>query len=126
MSYLNLWLLHLDTGVLSRLTFGERDADPAWSPDSRTILYGTYEDKGQKVDPMRLTLGERSPRLFYTDGRVNKAEAWSPDGRLIIYRRDETVALSMSADGNGKPTVLLDTPVPKGRFSFSPDGRWVA
>ena len=40
----NIWLLHLDTNVLSPLTFGDGlDADPVWSPDSSKIVYGAYK-----------------------------------------------------------------------------------
>lgn len=124
----NLWLLHLDTNVLSPLTFGDgRDADPIWSPDSSKIVYGAYKaEEGEKIDLMELTLGERYPRSFYTDGRANKPEAWSPDGRFLLFKREEQTVFSLPTSGDRKPAVLLDTPYAKGRFQFSPDGHWLA
>jgi eukaryotic-like serine/threonine-protein kinase len=124
----NLWLLHLDTNVLSRLSFGDgRDADPVWSPDSRKIVYGSYKpEEGQKIDLMELTVGEGSPRSLYADGNANKPEAWSPDGRFLLFRRDEQVVLTLPVSGDRKPAVLLGTPYVRGRFQFSPDGRWLA
>jgi serine/threonine-protein kinase len=75
---------------------------------------------------MELTLGERSARTLYTDGRANKPEAWSPDGRLLLFKREEQTILSLPTSGNRIPAVVLDTPYAKGRFQFSPDGRWLA
>lgn len=122
----NIWMLQLDTNILSRLTFGERDADPVWSSDSRSIIYNGAQPKGSGNDLMQLTLGESSPQVIYKDGYSNKTEAWSPDGRSIIFRRDEVAAFRLAADGRGKPAILLDTPFLKGRFSFAPSGRWLA
>jgi hypothetical protein len=124
----NIWLLHLDNNVLSRLTFGDGlDADPVWSPDSSKFVYGAYKaEEGEKIDLMELTLGERSPRSFYTDGRANKPEAWSPDGRFLLFKREEQAIFSLPTSGDRKPALLLDTPYAKGRFQFSPDGHWLA
>jgi Tol biopolymer transport system component len=124
----NIWLLRLDTNALSPLTFGNGlDADPVWSPDSSKIVYGAYKaEESEKIDLMELTLGERSPRSFYTDGRANKPEAWSPDGRFLLFRREELAVFSLPTSGDRKPALLLDTPYLKGRFQFSPDGHWLA
>ena len=124
----NIWLLNLETNVLSPLTFGDGlDADPVWSPDSRKIVYGAYNaEVGEKIDLMELTLGERAPRTFYTDGRANKPEAWSPDERFVLFKRDEQTVFSVPTSGDRKPAVVLDTPYAKGRFQFSPDGHWLA
>jgi Tol biopolymer transport system component len=124
----NLWLLRLDTNVLSPLTFGDGlDADPVWSPDSTKMVYGAYRaEEGEKIDLMELTLGERSPKSFYTDGRANKPEAWSPDGRFLLFKREEQAIFTLPTSGDRKPALLFDTPYAKGRFQFSPDGNWLA
>ena len=124
-SPMHIWLLKLDTQLLSQATYGDGEADPVWSPDSRTLLYDAYRKAESKIDLMLLTPGERTPRLLYSDGRSNKAEAWSPDGRFILFRRDEVTAMVVPADGSTKPTVLLSTGSVNGRFSFSPDGQWL-
>jgi eukaryotic-like serine/threonine-protein kinase len=123
----NIWMLQLASNVLSRLTFGDGlDADPVWSPDSSKIVYAAYKEEGEKIDLVELTLGEHSPRSFYADGNANKPEAWSPDGRFLLFRRDEQLVFTLPASGDQKPAVLLDTPYRRGRFQFSPDGRWLA
>jgi Tol biopolymer transport system component len=124
----NIWLLQLDTNALSPLTFGDGlDADPVWSHDSSKLVYGAYNaEAGEKIDLMEVTVGERSPRSFYTDGRANKPEAWSPDGRFFVFKREEQAIFSLPNSGDRKPALLFDTPYAKGRFQFSPDGKWLA
>ncbi len=123
----NLWLLEMETQILSPLSQGKGvNADPVWAPDSSRFVYGALEKEGDQIDLIEATLGDRSPRTFYSDGKANKPEAWSPSGRVFLYRRDEQVILSLPVLEDRKPTVLLDTNHLKGRFQFSPDGRWLA
>jgi Tol biopolymer transport system component len=124
----NIWLLHLKTNVMSRLSFGEgRDADPTWGPDSDRVVFGAYHpDLGEKIDLMEVTLGQRAPKRIYSDRHSNKPEAWSPDRRFLLFRRNEQTVFSLPMSGDRKPAVLLQTPYIKQGFRFSPDGRWLA
>jgi Tol biopolymer transport system component len=90
------------------------------------VIYGAFAWEDEKIDLMEITLGQQSPKLFYSDGRSNKPEAWSPDGRFVLYRRDEQVLLSLPIQGDRKPAVLINSPFMKGGFRVSPDGRWLA
>jgi Tol biopolymer transport system component len=123
-----LWLMQLDTQVLSRLSFGSgQDGDPVWSPDSSRIVYGAYDAaKGEHIDLVGITMGDASRPVFYADGHANKPEAWSPDGKTVLFRRDERFVFTLPASGTPKPVGLLNSPFHRGRFSFSPDGRWLA
>jgi eukaryotic-like serine/threonine-protein kinase len=120
--------MQLDTHVLSRLSFGAgQDVDPVWSPDSSRIVYGAYDAaKGETIDLLGMTLGDASRPAFYADGHANKPEAWSPDGKIFLFRRDESFVFSLPTSGDRKPVALLHPPFFRGRFKFSPDGRWLA
>ena len=123
-----LWLMQLGSNVLSRLSFGRGiDADPVWSPDSSRIMYASNDGaQGEQINLMEVTIGKHAARSFYADGRANKPEAWSPDGRFLVFRRDETTVFTLPRSGDRIPALLLNTPHVRGRFQFSPDGRWLA
>jgi eukaryotic-like serine/threonine-protein kinase len=124
----SFWLLNLRTNVLSRLTFGPgRDADGAWSPDSRKLVFGRYQaEKGESIDMMELVLGEREVRTIHADGQANKPESWSPDGGHLIFRQNEVDVLLLAGSKDRKTSTLFPGPGMKHSFRFSPDGKWVA
>jgi Tol biopolymer transport system component/DNA-binding winged helix-turn-helix (wHTH) protein len=124
----NIWLLRVQTNVLSRLSFGEgRDADPVWGPDSDRVVYGAYRaDEGEKIDLMETMLGERAAKRIFSDGHANKPEAWSPDRRCLLFRRNEQSVFCLPMTADGKAEAILQTRYFLGGFRFSRDGRWVS
>jgi Tol biopolymer transport system component len=82
----DLWLLDVNRGVSSRLTsLPGVIYYPVWSPDGRTILFGSdappnlfRKDISGAVAEQRLT---RSPNPQFPMG-------WSRDGRFILYEED--------------------------------------
>ena len=90
----NIWLLQLDTNVLSLLTFGDGlDADPVWSPDSSRIVYGAYKaEEGEKIDLMEFTLGERSQDCsIRMAGRTNPRPGRRTGGSSLQTRRTDNL-----------------------------------
>lgn len=123
---LRIWLLRLDTEVMSRYDFGHfANADPVWSPDSRRIVFASFEVNGEKSDLMEWTIGEERPRLLLGDGGENKPDDWSSDGRVLVYRRNDRLAMSIAMD-HGKPVASGDREFLKDQLDLSPDGTHVA
>ena len=122
-----IWLLRLDTEVMSRYDFGRlANADPVWSPDSRRIVFASFEVNNEKSDLMEWTIGEERPRLLLGDGRENKPDDWSSDGRFLLYRRNDRLAMSIAMDQERKPIASGDRDFLKDQLRFSPDGTHVA
>src|SRR5262249_11236500 len=133
----NLWLLQLNTNVLSPLTF-ETDPvfDPIWSPDGKRLAYQIYQPQETKV--VTLTLGERSPKGILEDGNFNFPDDWSPAGKWILARRivnsreaiqpasTSISVILIASDGSAPPKVLWETKHLIDQLQFSPDGQWVA
>ena len=118
----SLWLMQLDTHVLSRLSFdAAQAADPVWSPDSSRIVYGAYEAaKGENIDLMSMTYGRRSRPSFYADGHANKPEAWSPDGKVFLFRRDERFLFTLALIGRSQTGTVARHSVHAGTFQVLP------
>jgi eukaryotic-like serine/threonine-protein kinase len=123
-----LWLLRLDSEVMSRYDFGKAaNSDPVWSPDSRRLAFAAFDGGWQTpTDLMVWTIGEPSPRLLFADGHTNKPDDWSPDGQFVLCRRNDRIAFSMPVRDGAKPMDVGDTESPKDQMRLSPDGRLVA
>ncbi len=127
---LNIWIKQLDQGPYSRLTFGNQDRRPVWSPDGSKIAFirdtgatgGVFERpaNGTGGDRLVARLGVRVQEVF-----------WTHDGKWLVLRTDN--AGPGAGDLIGVRTSGDTTPVPlvASRFSemepaVSPDSRWIA
>ena len=88
--YSDLWVVDLDRCTFpQRLTFNRpfvnwwEDEPPVWSPDSRWLLYGHYDDD---VSNLYLVAAEGSRPRALTELHSDAAEpAFSPDGKHIVF-----------------------------------------
>lgn len=99
-------------------------AEPAWSPDGRTIAFaskrsGTFDLYAMNAD------GSGTRRLTSTkddDGQPT----WSPDGERIAFTRGSSGRIYvMGADGSGVRR-LTGEEVDEAEPAWSPDGRLIA
>jgi Tol biopolymer transport system component len=121
-----IWLLRHDTEVISQLDFGHKvNGDPVWSPDSRRIVFASFDAEDQKSDLFEWTVGEHEPKLLFSDGRQNKPDDWSNDGRILVYRRDNKRVGALAMDV-GKPLPTGDIEFRKDQSQLSPDGSLIA
>jgi len=127
----DLWLLQVNGGALTRLTFGLSPRRPTWKPDGSTVTVSA-ERSGRWLlldvpasGGATSTLLESSHRLY--------PDAWTPDGRTLVYEelRPETgwdlVSVEVGPGGVAATTHdLFATPFQERKASLSPDGRLVA
>jgi serine/threonine protein kinase/Tol biopolymer transport system component len=131
----NLWIIDAERGGASPLTAGElEDVDPQWSPDGRSILFGSTRDPSRS--PFRANLsGDPPSRLFQFSGRIMALDDWSADGRWVFYHEALEAVLfarlidpAVRAGETPGQQVMVMRPL-KGtadQTEMSPDGRWVA
>jgi serine/threonine protein kinase/Tol biopolymer transport system component len=121
----DLWILDLDRGAWSRLTFDPGDeVTPVWSRDGKDVFSST--DKGIT----RFSAGTGTPEVLLEAGKdLLWVDDTSPDGRTLLYERTDPKSkwdLWMLDLGTRKAHPFLVTPANESHSTYSPDGRFVA
>ncbi|MFG2193630.1 amidohydrolase family protein [Streptomyces sp. NPDC048639] len=96
-------------------------ADPALSPDGRTVAFRALNAL------WLLPVGGR-PKKIAADGYFNAAPDWAPDGRSLVYVSDRagTANLWTYDVASGKTERLTDLPNAQLAPRWSPDGSRIA
>ena len=129
-----------DGGERTRLTRGEPDAAPAWSPDGREIVFVRGHNLNKSSGDMDLFVvdaaGGTPRRLTRTPGSLETAPVWSPDGSRIAFARSwpgsaftgRAAIFVINRDGSGESLVLEHKLYSETEYglSWSPDGRTIA
>jgi Tol biopolymer transport system component len=109
-----LWVMNADGSRQRKLA--SSGVEPAWSPDSRRIVY---------VADSKLVVAraEGKPRVVARGG--SSRPYWSPDGRLLAFSRevgDRTDLAVVRGDGRGLRTVRRNADLlgwsPRGEIAF--------
>ena len=135
-----LRVMDADGGESTRLTRGEPDAAPAWSPDGREIIFVRGHDLNRSSGDMDLFIvdaaGGTPRRLTRTPGSLETAPVWSPDGSRIAFARSSSgsaftgkaAIFVINRDGSGESLLLEHKLYAETSYglSWSPDGRTIA
>jgi len=126
----DIWVKQLDSGPLSRLTFGgPRSRSPTWTPDSRRVVFVSDAKVPFSLVSKRAD-GNGSVEPVAHEVRSIAEGVFSRDGRFVLYRT------SSSDSGNGDILAMrvsdsTTLPLVTTRWgerhpALSPDGRWVS
>jgi Tol biopolymer transport system component len=126
----DIWVANPDgTGQRDLTRDAAQDADPAWSPDGRRIVYASMPSRcrgsGCQSDLYAIDRDGRNRVRLTRTPQDESAPHWSPDGRWIAYTRSveaggvlrgrpQSRVWVMGADGSGQ-RQLTDDP------GFAPD-----
>jgi Tol biopolymer transport system component len=107
-------------GVTTRITDGGIEEDPVWSPDGKTITYGSYSRQVSSIYEIAAD-GSGSPRVF-RQGNNLSPESWSPDGHLVYmdFAKGAPDLMTYSAADHQVREFAVG-----GEADFSPDGKWI-
>ena len=125
----DLWVLDIESGAFTRLTFGLSPHRPVWAPDGHAITVGVEQGRGWRLVDVPATGAGETSTILESDHRVYP-DAWTADGRVLLYEelRPQTGwdIRSMEVGPGGRVRDILATPFQERRASVSPDGRFVA
>ncbi len=119
-----------DGGEATRLTSTpEVDAEPAWLPDSRRVVYASMRGTSWQLFLRDAVSG--TERALTTGPSRSYGPRVSPDGRFIAYQRDGDEIRVMAIDGTAdRRLAQADVSEPPfggaGALAWSPDSRFVA
>ncbi|OGZ99634.1 MAG: hypothetical protein A3C07_02970 [Candidatus Sungbacteria bacterium RIFCSPHIGHO2_02_FULL_47_11] len=129
----NIMLVSSNGGVAKRLTSGENDWDPVWSPDGRQILFTSTRGGGEGSGLYAMGADGKGIRPFNLGDQGGKAHPqWSPDGTRIAYMANaigeiRTTIFVADLDGSNKEDVTPGIEVAGfSPISWSPDGTRIA
>ena len=119
-----------DGGDAARITqTTAAEAQPAWSSDSRRLVYTANRDGAWNLYLYDFTTNKETQ---LTQGRVHSVSPrFSPDGKQVAFLRDGKELCVVSVDTKqvrvlaqgvfGRPPFFLDRPI-----AWAPDGKWIA
>src|SRR5262249_15237273 len=124
----DIWIGDSTRGMFTRLTRGDFDSDPLWSPDGSRIVFtsvggspGLFQ---QSVD------GGGMPEHVADGSGSVRANSWTPDGKLLFEElaADNVQVLTSTSGSSSTKITLFDAPeyFNERLPALSPDGRWLA
>ena len=123
----DLWLLEVQKGILSRLTFHpDQRYTAVWSPDGSHLALSSFANKMQIIPAN----GGGTPVTASVE-LITFIRDWSPDGHTILVQQQNSSTgmdiYALQVSDNPQPMI----PVLHSQFDevlprFSPDGHWLA
>jgi Tol biopolymer transport system component len=123
----DLWLMDVDRGTLSRLTFDPKPAySGAWSPDGKHLAIATVPGQVQIV----AASGSGKAKAVTQTAQVSATVSdWSKEGQTILLNSQTSDRgwdiFTLPVSGS-EPAPFVHSPFDEVVPRFSPDGKWVA
>jgi dipeptidyl aminopeptidase/acylaminoacyl peptidase len=124
-----VWVADLDSPQISRVTFGQGESTPVWSPDGESLCYRASTGSTDEIRVKKLGGAER---VLFSGQRVTPLD-WSPDNRFVAVNDSGSVKLlPLDHDGSQMPVPLdlgrrqIGARIGAQQARFSPDGKYLA
>jgi dipeptidyl aminopeptidase/acylaminoacyl peptidase len=128
-SSLDIWIYKLEQGPLTRLTFGEYDLYPTWTPDGERIVFSS-SSAGDPDLFWKKADGSSDAEPLLTAEYPQYETSISHDGKLLAYRETHSSTgmdiWVLPLEGERKPRPFLNTSFREVTPMLSPNGRLIA
>ncbi len=131
----DIWVKQLPTGPVSRVSFDSApDYRPRWSPDGKSLTYGSFRTEPSNNIYRRPADGTGSDEVVLDLEQPIYEAVWSNDGQWLLARTGGEVFVAGGRDIFGLrlgkdslPRPLVTTPgFDEAAIALSPDGNWLA
>ena len=130
----DIYVFDVPRGELGRRMTSDaaRDFGAIWSPDGRSLAWGSIRDDGSAVILSAPTSGSGDPKQLLSSpgGMTMLPLTWSPDGSELLFAQthpetgDDILVHRVGASDEPKP--FRNSAADETVAMFSPDGKWVA
>jgi len=127
----DVWILDVDSGLLTRTTFDGDGHDATWMPDGRSLTYTTVSDGVLTL--RRVSLGSTEPgAVLFASPQLAYSGLWLRDGSGLVTATNAlagnqgTDIARLSDAGRGPLEPLVATRFNEQYPAVSPDDRWLA
>jgi len=129
----DIWLVDLTRdNLITRLTFEPSvEADPAWSPDGKQLVFGSNRSGGGKIDLyLKAAGGASNDQLVFSSDSTKFPTSWSRDGKFILFEnwapKSKGAIWTLSLVDNKASPLFQTTAYDQFQAQISPNGRYVA
>jgi serine/threonine-protein kinase len=128
---LDIFILELDRGALTRFTFEGKNHIPVWTPDGQRLTFASAS-KAQRQPNLfwKMTDGSSVVEQLLTSKQHQDPGSWSPDGKVLAYAELHTETnwdiWLLRLEGKRWSEPFLQTRFDEYHPNISPDGRWLA
>ena len=129
----DVWLVDLARdNLITRLTFEPSvEADPAWSPDGKQVVFGSNRSGGGKIDLyLKPAGGASNDQLVFSSDSAKFPTSWSRDGKVILFEnwapKSKGAIWTLSLVDNKASPLFQTTAYDQSQAQISPNGRYVA
>jgi Tol biopolymer transport system component len=122
----DIWVVDLDRGAPTRLSFAGFNDNPVWTPDGLRVVYGA---RGPKPGIYAVAVdGGSQPELVLATETMPVTTSLSPDGKTLLYSiGPRTMVLPLKGTRPaGDPKPLRESTAGERQAQLSPDGKLVA
>jgi len=126
---LDIFILELYRGALTRFTFEGRNHIPVWTPDGKRLTFSSAREEHPNIF-WKMADGSGDAERLLTSKQHQDPGSWSPDGKILAYAElhPETNwdIWLLQLENQNQPEPFLQTNFNEYHPMISPDGQWLA